>query len=113
MISFSTHTLDSSNGNHAAGINVKLFALTEDKIVELWSRQTDAGGRLSIKFELDLKYKNCDLQLSFYINKYFQQTSKGVRTKSVNLNIKLPDPDGTYHIPVIISPHGASLWWSN
>ena len=113
MISLSTHTLDSSTGTHAAGIDVKLFALTEDKIVELWSRQTDSDGRLSIKFKLDLKYKNCDLQLSFYINKYFAQTSKGVQTKSVNLNIKLPDPHGSYHLPVIISPHGASLWWSN
>ena len=113
MISLSTHTLNSTTGAHAAGVNVKLFALIEDKIIELWSRYTDEGGRLLVQFELDLKYKNCDLQLSFYINSYFAQNSTGVQTKSVNLNIKLPDPNGTYHLPIIISPHGASMWWSN
>ena len=113
MISLSTHTLNSTTGAHAAGVNVKLFALSEDKIIELWSRYTDEDGRLSVQFELDLKYKNCDLQLSFYINDYFVQDSTGVQTKSVNLNIKLPDPNGNYHLPIIISPHGASLWWSN
>ena len=113
MISLSTHTLNSTTGAHAAGVNVKLFVLIEDKIVELWSRYTDEGGRLSVQFELDLKYKSCDLQLSFFLNTYFVQNSTGVQTKSVNLNIKLPDPNGTYHLPIIISPDGASLWWSN
>ena len=113
MITLSTHTLDATTGTHAAKVRVKLFALIEDKIVKLWSRQTDEGGRLSVQFELDLKYKNCDLQLSFYTNNYFVQNSTGVQTQSVNLNIRLPDPDGTYHLPIIISPHGASLWWSS
>ena len=113
MISLSTHTLDSSTGTHAAGVKIKLFALIDGKIVELWSRRTDEGGRLSVQFELDLKYKHCDLQLSFYIENYFAQKTTGVQTKSINLNIKLPDPDGTYHLPIIISPHGASMWWSN
>ena len=75
MISLSTHTLDATTGAHAAGVNVRLFTLIEDKIIELWSRQTDDGGRLLVQFELDLKYKNCDLQLSFYINNYFSQNS--------------------------------------
>ena len=113
MISLSTHTLDSSTGTHAAGVNVKLFALSEDKIIELWSRRTDEGGRLLVQFELDNKFKHCDLQLSFYTKTYFAHNSTGVQTQSVNLNIRLPNPDGTYHLPIIISPHGASLWWSN
>ena len=113
MISLSTHTLNSTTGAHAVGVNVKLFALIENKLIELWSEKTDEGGRLSVQFELDLKYKNCDLQLSFYTNTYFAQNSIGVQTRSVSLNIKLPDPNGTYHLPIIISPHGASMWWSN
>ena len=113
MISLSTHTLDSSTGTHARGVTVKLFAQINDKLIELWSNLTDQGGRLKVEFDLDPGYQNCDLQLSFYTADYFLQTPKGVQTKSVCLNIRLPDPDGNYHLPIIISPHGASLWWSN
>ena len=113
MIFLSTHTLDSSNGSHAAGINVRLFALVNNKLIELWSKQTDKGGRLTVEFELSEKYQDCDLQLSYDIQDYFPKTSKGVRTKSISLNIQLPDPNGQYHLPIIISPYGASLWWSN
>ena len=113
MISLSTHTLDSSTGSHASGITVKLFAQTGDKLIELWSNLTDQDGRLKVEFELDVEYRDCDLQLSFNIADYFLQNPKGVHAKSVSLNIKLSDPDGNYHLPIIISPHGASLWWSN
>ena len=113
MIFLSTHTLDSSNGSHATGINVRLFALVNNELIELWSKQTDKGGRLTVEFEISEKYQGCDLQLSYDIQDYFPKTSKGVQTKSISLNIQLPDPNGQYHLPIIISPYGASLWWSN
>ena len=113
MISLTTHTLDSSTGAHAAGVNVKLFAIADSKFVEIWERTTDEGGRLAIKFEIEPQYKNCELQLSFNIADYFVQSANGVQAQSVNLNIMLPNPNGSYHLPIIISPHGASLWWSN
>ena len=113
MISLSTHTLDSSTGTHAAGISVKLFANSNNKLIELWNRLTDEGGRLKVEFEIDPQHQNCELLLSYNIASYFMKTAKGVQTKSVSLTIKLPDPNGTYHLPIIISPHGASLWWSN
>ena len=113
MIFLSTHTLDSSNGSHAAGINVRLFALVNNKLIELWSKQTDKSGRLTVEFELNEKYQDCDLQLSYDIQEYFAKAATGVQTKSICLNIRLPDPNGQYHLPIIISPHGASLLWSN
>ena len=59
MISLSTHTLDSSNGSHAAGVNVKLLVFKDsNKIFELWSRETDEGGRLKVEFAIDNKYHN-------------------------------------------------------
>ena len=113
MISLSTHTLDSSNGSHAAGVNVKLLVLKDsNKIFELWSRETDEGGRLKVEFAIDNKYHNCDFQLSFDIGSYFPARLKTLQAKSVSISINLPDHEGVYHIPIIISPHGASLWWS-
>ena len=114
MIYLSTHTLDSSNGTHASGIKVKLFALHNDnKLIEIWSRATDKDGRLIVEFELADTYKDCELQLSFNIEKHFSKSDKGVQTKSISLNVNFPDTDGRYHLPIIISPYGASLWWSH
>ena len=114
MISFSTHTLDSSTGNHATGINVKLSIHTcDNQIEELWNRSTDKGGRLAVNFELDAKFQNCEFQLSFDIGNYFKLSASGIQMKSVNLIIELPDLNGAYHLPIIVSPYGASLWWSN
>ena len=30
----------------------------------------------------------------------------------VVFRLRLPDPDARYHVPVIVSPHGYSVWWS-
>ena len=113
MITLSTHTLDSLNGSHAAGIKVNLTALDLDNsVTELWSKVTDSGGRLTVKFDLLPELRNCQLRLSFFVGDYFVSTSEGVQMKSISLNIELPDPNGVYHLPIIISPFGASLWWS-
>ena len=110
----STHTLDSSNGTHAAGIDVQLVALlNNNELKEIWSKKTDQTGRLVVNFEIKPEYQNCELKLTYNIENYFKKIGKGVQTSSITLNIKLPDPKGNYHLPIIISPHGASLWWSN
>ena len=32
--------------------------------------------------------------------------------QSVVVRISLPDPDARYHIPVVLSPHSYTVWWS-
>ena len=34
------------------------------------------------------------------------------RLSSFVFRLRLPDPDARYHVPVIVSPHGYSVWWS-
>jgi 5-hydroxyisourate hydrolase len=29
------------------------------------------------------------------------------------LRFAMPDPASRYHMPVILSPHGYSVWWSS
>jgi 5-hydroxyisourate hydrolase len=114
MITLSTHTLDSSNGQHAEGINVSLYAIIDKNTSkEIWNKKTDKGGRLTVEFDIDSIYASCEFQLSFNIGSYFKTNSIGVQASAIALNINLPSPSGNYHFPIIISPHGASLWWSN
>ena len=41
---------------------------------------------------------------------YFNDTSEIVNEISVKFNMK--DPQKKYHMPLIISPNGYSIWWS-
>tara|TARA_B100000700_G_C14749149_1_gene716674 strand:- start:165 stop:509 length:345 start_codon:yes stop_codon:yes gene_type:complete len=114
MIKLTTHTLDSSDGTHAARIPVKLSAIShENKLEEIWSKTTDQNGRLEVNFEIDEVYSDSIFQLTFSLDERFGVKSQGVQTASISLNINFPDLNGIYHLPIIISPYGASLWWSN
>ena len=44
------------------------------------------------------------------LGNYFKNTSEIVNEISVKFNMK--DPKKKYHMPLIISPNGYSIWWS-
>jgi 5-hydroxyisourate hydrolase len=114
MVTISTHTLDSATGAHAANVEVCLYGVDlNSNLTKLWSKKTDQGGRLSVEFKTDPTVFTNHYQLSFKIKNYFTHISKGAQVSSINLSVVLPDPNGFYHLPIIISPYGASLWWSN
>jgi len=113
MLKISTHTLDATSGTHAANIEVSFFSLDKNfNLTKLCSNVTDNGGRLSFEFELEPNISSDQFQMSFNIGNYFNFNGSGLHASSVNLIVRLPDPSGHYHLPIIISPHGASLWWS-
>ena len=112
MITLSTHILDAVSGTHAANVEVSLFQIDKLKLKEIWRKKTDLGGRLSVKFEIGYKSLNCFFQLTFNTGDYFKLKRLDTTASSVSSNIKLANPTGIYHLPIIISPHGASLWWS-
>lgn len=33
--------------------------------------------------------------------------------REVVIRFSMPDPDGAYHIPLILAPNGYSVWWSS
>ena len=41
-----------------------------------------------------------------------QKNKSGVKINYAALSFQMPDKDGQYHIPVIMSPNGCSFWWS-
>ena len=111
MAQITTHTLNALDGTHASNVEVKLsFHGTE-----IFSGLTDEGGRL--KFDIDISsYQSTDeFILSFGIGKLFSLKKKnksGVQINYAALSLQMPDKDGQYHIPVIMSPNGCSFWWS-
>lgn len=114
MALISSHTLNGTDGTHAGGIPVRLTR-TGDATV-LFDGEMDAGGRLSQ--EVDLSGANPDevYELTFQMDVYWAERGRPQGNEriigEIVLRFSMPDPDGKYHMPIILNPNSYSTWAS-
>ena len=119
MAIVTTHTLNSVDGTHAAGIGVTLLSIgPEGQRNIVFEKQTDAGGRLSQTVDVDRRGRcNCEYELVFRTGAYFDKQSLPPPAKQILKDIvirfSMPDPAASYHIPLMIAPNSYSVWWSS
>ncbi len=116
MAVVSSHTLNAVDGTHAGGIAVALYKLgVDDTRTEVFRTEMDEGGRLS-ETVLDPD-GTATYELVFRIAAYFaarkQQSGTQQILDEVVIRFSMPDPDGRYHIPLILAPNNYSVWWSS
>lgn len=107
MSAVTTHVLDTSLGRPAAGVPVRLEAVSETVTI-LAAASTDADGRA------------CDLgpdrvaagtyRLVFDTATYFAATGRSAFFPEVSLTFTLADPEQHYHVPVLLSPFAYSTY---
>ena len=110
MAIFSSHLLNSVNGTHASGVKIAIHQIKksgEKKI--FYETKTDTGGRILKDFELSNDDCTCDYEMICKIADYFSE--KKIISEII-IKFKMEDPKKKYHIPIIISPNGYSIWWS-
>ena len=117
MATLSSHTLNGSDGTHAGGVAVALYRINDDQSrTVVFDSHMDAGGRLQQSFELTETDCDCPHELVFQSGDYFLKKgvvqSEALRVEEIVLRFKMPDPDGKYHMPVILNPNSYSTWWS-
>ena len=117
MAVVSSHTLNSVDGTHAGGIAVALHRLDSSGArVTLFETATDAGGRLLENVALTPEDTDARFELVFKTGDYFAAQPIPVTgtqiIEEVVIRLSMPDPDGRYHIPLILAPNGYSVWWS-
>jgi len=127
MAILSSHTLDGSDGTHAAGVRVRLANLATG--VLLFETETDNAGRLSVTLDLSSADPGDCYELSFATGSYWSSRvmsraagspvpgSHGAPDaapvmQEIVLRFVMPDPDARYHMPLILSPSASSCWWS-
>lgn len=98
----STHVLNGADGTHSGGVAVRLINLTTG--ATLFEEKTDSGGRLSRQVDLTGLNSMDRYELSF--------VTRAGAMEEIALRFVMPDPEGRYHMPVILSPNAASFWWS-
>lgn len=112
MARVSSHTLNSVDGSHAAGIKVSLRNL--DTQETLFETEMDQGGRLSE--EIVNPEGRAQYELVFETGAYWQSHLDKMESASIMTEIvirfSMPDADGRYHIPLILAPNGYSVWSS-
>ena len=110
----SSHTLNGVDGTHAGHIPVRLVHIASQKII--FETQMDAGGRLSQTIESEKIDVDGPYELVFDTADYWQSRNfprKGPQIMDqIVIRFSMPDPEGQYHIPVILSPNSYSVWWS-
>ena len=116
MATVSSHILDSVSGKSAVGIRSQLFQLvsdTERKLV--FDVVADQEGRVVEAVVIDDANRGCEFELVFHGIDYFrsQGLDAGSMVKTVVIRFVMGDDQRRYHMPVMLSPHSYSTWWSS
>src|SRR5689334_21845188 len=118
MAVVTTHLLNAVLGTHAGGVGVGLLRIESSGARTIvFDRKTDAGGRLAETVKIAEQHAGADYELVFQTGRYFAtqslpQPAKQI-LKEVVFRFSMPDPDASYHIPLMIAPNSYSAWWSS
>lgn len=115
MATVSSHILDSVNGRPAVGIRSQLFQLISDTERQLvFEVIADQEGRIAETVSIDDTNIACEFELVFHGAEYFRE--QGLESASmvstVVIRFVMGDDQQRYHLPVMLSPHSYSTWWS-
>jgi len=117
MVSVSSHVLDSVIGTHASGIRVECYRLLKNEPSQrVFNTVASTEGRISEIFNIKDWGETPEIELVFHLASYygaFNLPDDGYQIlEKVVVRISLPEPDGKYHLPIMLSPHSYSIWWS-
>ena len=110
MATLSSHLLNSVDGTHANGVKVIInqINLSGDKIT-FFETETDSGGRILKDFNLSENDCKCDYEMVCKTSDYFSEKKI---VSEIIIKFRMENPKKKYHLPIIISPNGYSIWWS-
>jgi 5-hydroxyisourate hydrolase len=114
MPRLSTHVLDTTLGKPAAGIVVDLHRLEPDTRTLVASAVTNADGRTDAPLVSADRLDVGVYELTFRVAAYLRRVSPGLADPpflgDVVVRIGIADPDGNYHVPLLLSAHGYTVY---
>ncbi len=104
----STHVLDTTRGEPAAGVAVTLWRLDGKAHVSLGTRETDADGRIG---DLgDGAPAAGSYRLSFEVGAYYKKKGTAAFLQRATLDFEITEPNRRYHIPLLMSPFSCASY---
>ena len=96
MARLSTHVLDTSRGTPAAGVHIELHFLAAGERLLLATSVTNADGR------------------TFHAGEYLSRLGVALTDPpflgDIVIRVGIADPTGQYHVPLLLSPYGYSVY---
>jgi 5-hydroxyisourate hydrolase len=114
MARLSTHVLDTALGKPAAGVPVELHRLAREGRTHVASAVTNADGRTDAPLIAGDRLEAGVYELTFKVGAYLQRVTAGLPDPlfldDVVVRVGIADPLGNYHVPLLLSPHGYSVY---
>ena len=104
----STHVLDTTRGEPAAGVAVTLWRLDGTAPVSQGTRETDADGRIAALGDGALTAGT--YRLSFEVGAYYKKKGTAAFLQRATLDFEIIDTNRKYHIPLLMSPFACSSY---
>jgi len=114
MAKLSTHVLDTAAGIAAAGVAIELHRLEADERVLVATATTNADGRTDRPLLQGDAIEPGVYELSFHAGDYLRRAGHVLTDPPfldiVIVRLGIADPDGSYHVPLLLSPYGYSTY---
>ena len=110
----STHVLDTVNGRPAQGVAIELYALDGEARRLVLEIRTNADGRTDAPLMVGDAFKVGTYELVFHVGEYFRAcgtaTADPPFLDRVPIRFSLAEPDGHYHVPLLVSAWSYSTY---
>jgi 5-hydroxyisourate hydrolase len=114
MARLSTHVLDTMRGVPAEGITIDLHRVDESGRWHIKRDATNSDGRTAAPLLSGDSMDPGVYELTFYAGEYFRGLGVPVSNPpfldEVVIRFGLADPNGNYHVPLLMSPYGYSTY---
>ncbi|MBB5703442.1 5-hydroxyisourate hydrolase [Ochrobactrum daejeonense] len=115
MAKLSTHVLDTAQGVPAAAMRIELYRMAANGTPELIKRVvTNLDGRTDAPLLTGDEMRTGIYELQFHVAEYFD--GRGAEQANppfldlVPIRFAIADPEGHYHVPLLVSPWSYSTY---
>lgn len=110
----STHVLDTANGTPARSVRIELFAIEDGERRKIADVVTNSDGRTDAPLMSGDGYRPGSYELLFHAGEYFRRLGAATADPPfldvVPIRVHLAEPDGHYHVPLLVSPWSYSTY---
>jgi 5-hydroxyisourate hydrolase len=110
----STHVLDTANGKPAGGLAIELFRLEGEQRRSVVRTTTNADGRTDAPLLVGDAFRTGSYELVFEVGSYFRSLGTAMADPPfldvVPIRFSIAEPDGHYHVPLLVSPWSYSTY---
>ncbi len=110
----STHVLDTAQGRPAAGLRVELVAVDGEARRTLADMRTNPDGRTDAPLMAGEAFRTGSFEILFHVGEYFRGAGLPLADPPfldvVPVRFAIAEPDGHYHVPLLVSPWSYSTY---